>query len=76
MENCHFFSLFGCPFFQSHFKNVIALAVHIAADQGGSTNKNAEKMFTKKGGCIQTSKALELLLFYLSCLLWCQCFLN
>lgn len=35
--------------FQSHFKNVIALLVHIAADQGGRTNKNSEKMFTKKG---------------------------
>jgi len=29
---------------------VIALAVHIAADQGGRTNKMAEKMFSKKKG--------------------------
>jgi len=47
--------------FQSHFKNVIALAVHIAADQGGRTNKNAEKMSTKKGFLNKVVKTLELL---------------
>jgi len=43
-----FLSFLVAPF-QSHFKNVIALVVHNAADQGDKTNKNAEKMFAKKG---------------------------
>jgi len=55
------FLVFLVALFRSHFKNVIALAVHIAADQGGRPNKNAEKMSTKKGFLNKVVKTLELL---------------